>query len=98
MMKMMRLVELHLPVDNSGNSVTEKIVRVSKIGLRVLCWAVALLWVTLWLLYPTSPGSVFKQDVSTHVVSSFFGTSGTSPWILVFSIQASRSIPCNIPL
>lgn len=86
----MRLVELLLPVDNSGNSVTEKIVRVSKIGLRVLCWAVALLWVTLWLLYPTTPGSVFKQDVSTHVVSSFFGTSVR---LLGSSIQASSPTP-----
>lgn len=78
MMKMMRLVELLLPVDNTGSSVRQKVARVSKIGLQLLCWAVALLWVVLWLLYPTTTGSRFKQDVYIHVVSSFFGTSGMS--------------------
>jgi len=61
--------------------------------------------VLLWLLYPTTPGSSFTQDVSIRVVSSVFGTSGPSSQfidasILIcrmrFSIQAR--LPCNMIL
>lgn len=73
----MRLVDLLLPHDNTGSEARLKVAKVCKFVLRVLCWAVSLWWMVLWLVYPTTPGSSFKQDVSTHVVSSFFGTSGT---------------------
>lgn len=52
------------------------VVEAARICLRVAAWALTLFWVALWLLYPTTPGSYFKQDLATHVVSSFFGDSG----------------------
>ncbi|KAG0625705.1 hypothetical protein M758_2G075000 [Ceratodon purpureus] len=77
-MVMMKLVELLLPVDNTGHGHRMRsFVRVLRICLRVACWAVAMLWLVLWLLYPTTPGSLFKQDVTENVYSSFFGTSAT---------------------
>lgn len=76
MIMMMKLVDQLnlLRVDNPG---VGSFVRVLRICLRVACWAVAALWLALWLLYPTTSGSIFKQDVTKNVNSSFFGTSAT---------------------
>ena len=74
---MMKLVAPLRPVDNGRGYGVGSLVRVLRICLRAACWAVTVLWLVLWLLYPTTPGSTFKEDVTKNVYSSFFGSSGT---------------------
>ncbi|KAG0568392.1 hypothetical protein KC19_6G016700 [Ceratodon purpureus] len=76
-----RLVKLLHFDDSLGRNHEDdvmKLARGCKSCLKVASWAVALWWLTVWLLYPTNVGNVFKEDVSIQVGNSgFFGTSAT---------------------
>ena len=79
---MSRLVKIRPHFDSIGRNlesddVMMKLARGCKRLLEVASWAVTLWWLALWLLYPTTPGSVFKSIVSIQVGhSGLFGTSG----------------------
>ena len=61
---------------NNSAEVLAAAARFVKGCLWLSSWVVAVWWLVLWFLLPTSQGTTFKEEVAEHVYSSFFGKSG----------------------
>lgn len=61
---------------NNSDEVVAAAARFVKGCLWLSSWVVAVWWLVLWLLLPTSQGTTFEEEVEDHVYSRFFGNSG----------------------